>query len=632
MKKNLLLCLPVILLFLSCHLAHAGRLDCTGCHAEINDVRPIDFTYRNDSSGGFIGNHRTHLSKGTSSDSCTPCHNNKSYSTNHLDGKIQLSLKINNYSSPMGGARYDTTRTTTTGVRTVFFNQTSLPVLARCSNVNCHFESTTPIWGSGIINCSDCHGAPPAGVYPAYSGGAAGSHARHDSYYSGVVNCIKCHSDHNSESKRFSHATSVGKRSLSIYLRDPQHNPSGAYSRTDITDYLPSQASELSFGTCSSVYCHSPGNRMSAVLPPAKAAVWGGSLGCNGCHLSVPSSGSHTTHVFAKFGVPVPCYKCHAATVTPATTISSTSHHVNMKVDVAFAGIDASVLGTYSGQLTPMQKTPGSEYAACATVYCHSSGQGNGGTWPPKYASPQWGDSNAGKCGSCHDDGLHNSGPLLQSGSHAKHLNYTFGTGGGEIICGICHYGTGFVEPDGFCGQCHFKSDVLLTKHIDNKVDVDFVSSFGGTYNGTPKPGDGYSNCSNIYCHSDGTSVSTAIIPVNATSNWGESGTNDCKGCHGFPPDYLNGSPKANSHASHKNFSCGYCHADTTIDGATISSFGKHVNKSYDLKPGQGVSFVYTFAVGGGTCSAISCHSNNTATWGASLKCADCHTLSPGDQ
>jgi predicted CxxxxCH...CXXCH cytochrome family protein len=49
------------------------------------------------------------------------------------------------------------------------------------------------------------------------------------------------------------------------------------------------------------------------------------------------------------------------------------------------------------------------------------------------------------------------------------------------------------------------------------------------------------------------------------------------------------------------------------------------------VDPGAGVTFSYSYASGGGTCSAISCHFNNNATWGTSLKCVDCHSTSPED-
>jgi hypothetical protein len=122
------------------------------------------------------------------------------------------------------------------------------------------------------------------------------------------------------------------------------------------------------------------------------------------------------------------------------------------------------------------------------------------------------------------------------------------------------------------------------------------------------------------------------VSPINTTANWGVVGNNDCKGCHEYPPAYSNGNPKANSHASHRNFNCSTCHAGTTLDGTTITSFTKHVNKIYDLSPGAGVTFSYSYASGGGTCSAISCHFNNNAIWGASLKCIDCHSTSPEDR
>jgi predicted CxxxxCH...CXXCH cytochrome family protein len=563
---------------------------------------------------------------------CTACHNNGSYTTGHLDGRIQLSLKLNNYSGAFGKARYNSPRSTMTTPGMVFFNQTSIPILSNCSNVNCHFERITPTWGSGTISCSSCHGAPPAGVSPDFSGGSAGSHARHDSYYNGTDNCIKCHSDHTADSKPYAHATSAGRRSLAVAPRDPQNNPSGTYSIPDVINYLPSQANSHSFGSCSSLYCHSPGTRSAAVLPPNKTAIWGGSLGCDGCHQSVPATGSHAAHVGTTKGLPVPCYKCHAATVTSANAITSTERHVNMKVDVAFDSTDTAIFGTYSGQLSPLQKTPGSGYSRCGNVYCHSSGQGAGGSLPPTYSVPKWGDPSTGKCGTCHAHGLHNSGPLLSSGSHTKHLSYDFGTGRGPNLCGVCHYGTGFVEPDSHCAQCHSEPSSLTTKHVNHRIDVDFVSKFGGTYNGTPEPGDGYSTCSSTYCHSNGTSISTAVIPANTTVDWGTSGILACTGCHEYPPAYKNGSTKANSHAAHSSFGCNVCHAGTTTDGVTVTSTVRHVNKIYDLQPGAEYSFTYSFSTGGGTCSSISCHFSNSATWGATLKCADCHATSPGDQ
>jgi hypothetical protein len=90
MKTYLNPCIIAAVLLLSSAVALAGQLDCTGCHAEKNDYRPIDSPYRNISSGGFMGNHRTHLSEGSTFNSCVTCHNNDSYTTSHLDAKFSF--------------------------------------------------------------------------------------------------------------------------------------------------------------------------------------------------------------------------------------------------------------------------------------------------------------------------------------------------------------------------------------------------------------------------------------------------------------------------------------------------------------------------------------------------------------
>jgi predicted CxxxxCH...CXXCH cytochrome family protein len=167
----------------------------------------------------------------------------------------------------------------------------------------------------------------------------------------------------------------------------------------------------------------------------------------------------------------------------------------------------------------------------------------------------------------------------------------------------------------------------LPTKHINNKVDVSFITKFGGNYNGSPNVGDGYSYCSNTYCHSNGTSVATSIVTTNSSPTWG-NGAMECTGCHGYPPVYPNGSPKANTHGRH-TFGCNSCHFGTTADGLAISSKTLHVNKTYNLAGGAGATFIYTFSNNGGSCGAISCHGSTNAQWG-STSCLGCHSVAQG--
>lgn len=579
-----------------------AEIKCYQCHGTTGpaDYRPLDAPYRNASTGGFIGNHRTHMDVSASKSACAKCHpDSNTYTYSHRDGKIKVSAHING--SPLMTPYRNATSA---------FPQTPAPNLGGCGSVNCHFENATPAWGtsSSSTTCATCHGAPPA------DGNHPHGTQKHAAYYgTTTTSCVKCHPDHTVEPLPFAHATSAGKRGLVVSFAAAPGNGFGRYTGSNVSypKYLPSQSPARN-GSCKSTYCHSPGIKATGPIAPNQTATWGGTLGCSGCHAAIPATGSHSAHVSSTYAVPVPCYKCHSATISPEMLISSTANHVNRLVDVAFNNSSAAVNGRYSSHVSPMHKTPGSGYANCENVYCHSNGQNEGGTWPPTYSTPKWGNSASGRCGSCHKHGYHNSGAKINSGSHGRHLCYDFTAGGGPVICGVCHFGAGFANPT--CTQCHFRSDALTTLHVNHKVDVSFAAKFGGAYNGSPNPGSGYGACSDVYCHSNGSSVATGIIPANSSPVWG-SGAPACNGCHENPPAYTTGSPKANSHARH-NFGCDKCHYKTTSDGTTISSTTTHVNKVYDVDPAPGITFTYSFAPGGGACTNISCHFNGSAKWG----------------
>lgn len=151
----LLLSLMTVFVFSGNALALTGNKinSCSDCHGErlTGDVRPVDWGYRNISTGGVVGNHRTHMANGAPVTSCDNCHV-KNTTFGHRDGKISFRADIN--ASPAA-----TTYLKAGGLG--FVNQTSNPVMtnANCSNVNCHFEKTSPAWGSSktITNCDTCH-------------------------------------------------------------------------------------------------------------------------------------------------------------------------------------------------------------------------------------------------------------------------------------------------------------------------------------------------------------------------------------------------------------------------------------------------------------------------------------------
>jgi len=132
---------------------------CYDCHGSPiipngTDIRPVDSTYRNITTGGFVGSHRKHIaSPTTAAITCTPCHGPAPAIMNHRDGKIEMTLtNPGTYS------------------KGTFFNQTSLPVLGTCSNILCHSATTTPAvstptWGVSA-GCAACHATtPPTGAH-----------------------------------------------------------------------------------------------------------------------------------------------------------------------------------------------------------------------------------------------------------------------------------------------------------------------------------------------------------------------------------------------------------------------------------------------------------------------------------
>ncbi len=492
----------------------AGTISsCSGCHG----MPPVDAAYRNISTGGFVGNHSTHVEAPASAADCARCHNNSGYLNSHRDGKTQLSPNINASPAP-GGGQYKVSGTAIT-----FRNQTSIPILGSCSNVNCHFEATTTQWGSTAFSapsdCNKCHGAPPNGG----TSGVAGSHARHDLYYPGAANCLKCHSNNTT----FLHATSAGHRNLNISFAAAPNNGSGAYSGA-LNDYLPSQTN--TFGTCTNLYCHSNGRKSMGNFSTATVPTWGTPLpaNCTGCHKadsvsgSPMATGSHGRHVDGGRVYPIGCNKCHASTASGSMTIADTSVHVNAKVNIAFNSLSTASGGAYGGQAAPYAKDPGTAYGQCSNVYCHSNGQNNGGVGIT-YTQPTWGNAASGRCGSCHGSTHPPGGVEIASGSHTAHLASltTSVINSGQNRCLVCHNvgGLAFDASENCLQSCHSAT----SKHVNYKVDLAFPSNFGASaaYNGTPAPGDGYNTCSNISCHYN------TITPA-----WGTATPITCVGCH----------------------------------------------------------------------------------------------------
>ncbi|ABQ27582.1 CxxxxCH/CxxCH domain c-type cytochrome [Geotalea uraniireducens] len=455
---------------------------CSDCHG----MPPIDALYRNITTGGFRGSHRTHQPAVALPSNCEICHTgSRTYTEDHMNGVIELSSNI--YNSPA----------TATYSKGVFFNQTSVPVMGTCSKVNCHFEAVTTPWASAPLTspagCSTCHSAPPGdGNHPSLSGPGK----KHGDYYgTGAGSCIKCHADHTAEAKPFAHATSVGKRGLIIVFGAPP-NSGGSYSgNVTYPGYLPSR-NPLRNGTCSSLYCHSDGIGGA----PKTAAVWGSTLpaDCSGCHggnasaATVIASGLHPKHInqTAFLGTNLECARCHSSTVSVGNDrlITGIASHVDGSKTVAFVGG-----GTYNAGT----KT-------CSATTCHSAGKATA----PQPVAPAWTGAAIG-CNGCHGASTTTGAPdyanagaaAVLANSHPKHVT-------SAADCATCHNGTTST------GAAIAAGSVL---HNNGAIDVTFNSAKAGS--GATWAA-GTKSCSATSCHGGN--------PV----LWGTTAVY-CQDCHG---------------------------------------------------------------------------------------------------
>jgi len=658
----------ILLVFLAISTIIAGpahaALGCSACHT----MPPQDSAAgdRLPASGAFKGNHQGHSSNSVAS--CVPCHGAavSSYSADHSapppgSGSkpvIRLTPALNNYSISHALATYS---------RGTFFNQTSVPPspLGTCSNVNCHFESTTPAWGTANFtspnDCDKCHGAPPSAIDP-------GSHAKHAASYPGVTNCRKCHPNNTT----FQHATSAGNRPLNVNFAAAPNNGSGSYTGP-LNDYLPSQNNV--FGVCNATYCH--GTTMSVAgdrnggtnITPTWGTASTGQCGtCHGADVtSPPHRGSHQSHTGNAqwyFG-PFPNYINSRSMACTVCHKNYSPKHVDGNADWSFDSTSKPWLsgalykGISSGSATPVP----SAYGTCTNLYCHSIVQTSTGNaltgLAGEFKTPTWGNVNEGKCGTCHFvDAAHNFNagetgkPEMASGSHTKHLKYLSNIigGTGPARCAVCHNYAGTDDALTGCGTtpCH---SVQPSAHVDNRVDVKFPATlYGATaaYTGTPAPGDGFGGCSNVSCHGNG----LASSPSYYTPTWGNVASGACGTCHGVTAA---APPASTPHIDHVGnakpylFACDVCHngkvqvtANSTVQPA-YANLTSHVNKVREVKFNSGSPFG-TYSSVTQSCRNLYCHStgnlNVTAgalpaayngklytrqTWSGSLACNGCH-------
>jgi predicted CxxxxCH...CXXCH cytochrome family protein len=348
--------------------------------------------------------------------------------------------------------------------------------------------------------------------------------------------------------------------------------------------------------SCYNTYCHG----YTLADGSDKTPQWKtGTVSCGYCHNATmavpPASGSHLVHVNSvspsSMFEPVNCGICHPH----EGSMSAAGVHVDGDANWGFDASNAvssgaDYLNTTTGSAGPV---PRSNFADCGNLYCHSSGDGD-------FRTIKWGGASIG-CDSCHNKAGDVSGDWsVPHEIHATDYDPYIG-------CIDCHY-------DVVDSNTQIKS-ANKGLHVNSAADVLVNSAYGASagWDGT--------NCTNTYCHSDGSDKSS---PTHGNVTW--SGTVGCTGCHDGGGE---SSTLSAAHADHTNavtnYACDDCHSSVVTGSDTINDFSLHVDLSNDVDGGLNYSSEM--------CGTTDCHGSGTTpdTWYDDLSdydnCTICHGL-----
>ncbi len=491
----------------------AGSAACGTCHKVT------------EASGLTSGSHAAHLGT-TGVNGCGDCHTgaaNDASSYNsiiHVDGSIDVDNTYTADGAPGNG--YGT-----------------------CSTGSCHDDGTglpavTPVWGTSVTDCSECHATVPA----------TGSHQKHvvTTNYNKAV-CGDCHNG--------------AVQGTTVPSQHKDGNLDVYYSAAGDLGYPQNVAKGgAPYDTCSTAYCHSTGQSTTdgnSSIPTYSTVTWDGSAACGTCHkvteASGLTSGSHAAHL-GTTGIDG-CADCHTGAANDASLYNSTSH-IDGQISVANSY-------TAGGD-------PGNGYGTCSVAACHGSG------------SPTWGTDFSGidTCTRCHgtptaspaqdyvkappqDTAGDSAATDAQVGAHQAHLQSSLAN---DIACSECH-----TVP----------SAVSDAEHIQDATPGTAELNFGALASqGAASPVYFNGECSSVYCHG-GAMPGGSTDGADRTPEWNNTSyligvaANDCSRCHGYPP--------ANAlHSGKVSTDCIRCHdSGVNAAGTGFTDASTHINGTVNI-------------------------------------------------
>ncbi len=508
---------------------------------------------------------------------------------------------------------------------------------SRC--VNCHQHSK----GFAAAGCNGCHKAPPSvgkhlkhdevGQVPS-SYTETSSHATQTQY---GFSCAKCHSGAHTNDTHSGTITDPYQVEVIFDSTQDPKNPLGTYSQkypdaldqgTDTTKYWSwTQSIAGTDGNCSNLYCHSNANPVGGNVSYT-TVKWNetNATNCQSCHNTIARDDSgNLTDLSLKHGKHISyngeastynytCDECHSLTIVDnskapwlldSNDLKDKRYHVNGLKDVSFSptAFSSNIIDQSSGSYSS---------GICSNTYCHSKGTSTSSPFSPPNVNLVW-NTGTSSCDSCHG-GNATSTNIINTNAHSAHINQASYLGS-NFMCYMCHQNTVSSVSDNTINNYSF--------HVNGLKDV--VIYNGGNYNSY--------QCTNTYCHSNGTEVNDYVNPP--LWNSGTTLPNDCKQCHGTEggsiagePRYANNTGSYDTRNSHQisdhissSLSCYKCHSSTVNSSGNLISGGLHLNGTRDV---SNSTFITSYNETNETCQNI-CHSNNSVVWGDTVSCRDCH-------
>ncbi len=392
---------------------------------------------------------------------------------------------------------------------------------------------------------------------------------------------------------------------------------------------------------------------------------------CDSCHgfppidtetLAVPpgdtgstTAGAHALHTGQQtYG----CALCHYNSAGTGPT------HMTGPITIGFYLFNGTYTGgNYDGQITATYDSSetgtnvtNTGTKTCSSFYCHSDARGGAPN-----TSAVWDATGPLACDSCHNGTITDTEKMVSDG-HDRLVSSNWVR---HYPCQYCHAATVDATP----------AIADYTMHVNGTKDIAFTSEWAILDHPAPGYVSGTKTCTNLYCHSDGTTVNPEIRDYSWTQ-----GSTSCSSCHGHPegscddptchpsgasawgpgeewkaamPMYENqgpGLPRANSHMRHlfSEYSCDECHANTVENGTCDSchttgippgAMGEtnHIDPVYHVNRVKDVVFKGggSYDTGNKTCSNTACHTGTEPQWGGSVGdevlCLGCHGTTLGD-